>query len=199
MKMRIVALTLWVCVFLVSGVASGNNDDSIDRAIKLFQTAIKNDDATGFGRLADKGGFIVIRNFVSGGGGVRGKNIRNYYDHTSIPKGLDLQVQGETLVSLKALFSETVNTQDIPKYSIKNVKVIKVGKLQPPTAEIIDYCSDLLRVLDKKDDDSPQIIVLEDGLIGKEASLINGLPIGGWAVFEKVKNQYFIRGIFDFR
>jgi len=49
------------------------------------------------------------------------------------------------------------------------------------------------------DDDSPQVIVLEDGLIIKEASLVNGQPIGVWAFFEKDEAKYFLKGIFDFR
>jgi hypothetical protein len=192
-------IVLLLCIFLISINASCNKNDYIESTTSLFQISIKNDDISSFNKLVDQNGFIIIRNFVSGGSGVRGRNIRNHYDYKSIPRSLNFQINGEIPVSLKELFYETINTKNIPKCSIKKVKLIKVRKLEPSTAEIINYCNNLLRSLDRKNDYSPEIIVLEDGLIIKEASLINEQPIGVWAIFEKSENKYFIRGIFDFR
>lgn len=204
MKVKVfVAFLICVSVLAISVNASCSNknesDNNIESTIGLFRTSVKNDDLTGFKRLVGRDGLIIIRNFISGGAGVRGKNVRNHYDYTSIPKSLTFQIKGETPVSLKELFHETLNDKDIPRYQLENVKIINVRELEPSTGTIVDYCIELLGNLALKDDDSPQVIVLEDGLIIKEASLVNGQPIGVWAFFEKDEAKYFLKGIFDFR
>ena len=65
--------------------------------------------------------------------------------------------------------------------------------------KIIETCAKI-QEYNKKSVMKPAIIILNDKEFAlTESDYIIGLSIGGWAVFEKISGEYYLRAIMDFR
>src|SRR5947207_10146813 len=80
-------------------------DDTIQHAAKEFVSAIQNPKE--LQDLIGDDGLIVIRNFVTGGWGKRGKDIRYSLRKRDVPLDGSFPVKGETPVLLSSLFAES--------------------------------------------------------------------------------------------
>ena len=80
-------------------------DDTIQHAAKEFASAIQNPKE--LQDLIGDDGLIVIRNFVTGGFGTRGRDIRYSLQKRDVPLDGSFPVKGEIPVLLSLLFAES--------------------------------------------------------------------------------------------
>lgn len=176
----------------------------ISMTVERFIKSIKNKDYSIFEEIVSPAGLVVIRNFLTGNG-TRGKDIRHNYYTTEIPRNLQFPVKGETPVDLNQLFSDTMESND------KNIPGKLLGGIQfgfednensypePPTPRVREICGKI-RSSEHENDPSPRIFILGDKEFAlTESMIIEGLPVGSWAIFEKVGKGYLLRAIIDFR
>ncbi|MCL6613760.1 MAG: hypothetical protein K6U03_03945 [Firmicutes bacterium] len=197
-----VAILLGICLFFGCVGRRDDNEDMVKDTVAIFIKSIKAQDIMGFRKLVSPSGLVVIRNFVTGGFGARGKDIRNYYKQSQVD--FKFKVPGEEPVSVEWLFAESVKSK-INKIPIRKVKGMNFGfkdngqMVYPPTMELIEICSKI-QEHSKKSEMKPEIFILNDKEFAlTESDYIIGLSIGSWAVFEKASDKYYLRAIMDFR
>ena len=207
MKMKKVCLCLATVILLVICQLSGisaleDNESKVKETVANFVQYIKTRDLVGFRKSINPSGLLVIRNFVTGGFGTRGKDIRNHYQPSQAD--FEFKVPEEVPVSIEWLFAESIKSKisDIP---IKRVNGLSFGfdktgqAVSPSTMELITICSKI-QEYNKDAEMQPAIFILNDREFAlTESDYIMGLSIGGWAVFKRVDERYYLRAIMDFR
>ena len=188
-----VFLIVSLLVFGISCMA----DAGIGNTVDYFINAIEKTDSAQFSNLIDDDGFIIIRNFVSGGFGIRGQNIRDIYMKKTLPSKLEFSIDEETPFILKDLFIDTISTKKLTECQT-SIDMIKIRRNGPPTDEIIEFCGNLLLAL-SNNDASPSTIVAKGGFVICEAQIICDLPIGSFAIFERLEDKYYIRALIDLK
>ena len=150
--------------------------------------------------IVSPSGLVIIRNFPSGGFGVRGKNVRNYYSLGLLPVDFIFPVKGEIAIDPAELFRGTRkrNLTNLPLTVIEGVMFEFKNLGEPPTSEVIELCAQI--GIEGLLDESPRVIQLNDKeVVLTESVVINGIPLGVWAVFERIDNKYLLRAIIDLR
>ncbi|NLW08533.1 MAG: hypothetical protein GX036_01570 [Firmicutes bacterium] len=145
-------------------------------------------------------GLVIIRNFPSGGFGVRGKNVRNYYSLGLLPVDFIFPVKGEIAIDPAELFMGTRkrNLANLPLTTVEGVLFEFKNEGEPPTSEVIELCAQI--GIEDLLDESPRVIQLNDKeVVLTESVVTNGIPLGAWAVFERIDNKYLLRAIIDLR
>lgn len=185
-------------------------DYEVRKAVMEFTVALKNSNAEKLRGIISPKGLIIIRNFVTGGFGVRGKDIRDNYLLYQIPNDLKFPVEGEIPVEPIVLFKRSISA-DVSMFSIEKINDLRInfrdgiesGKHDPSTSDVRNLISIVLikhESNDIKSNPDPKISILGDKeFVLSEAILINELPIGVFAIFEKYNNKYVLRAIIDFR
>lgn len=162
---------------------------------KMFLTGQK--DAK---EIVSPSGLVVIRDFPSGGFGVRGKNVRDHYSLELLPANFIFPVKGEIAIDPAELFRGTRkrNLTNLPLTVIEGVMFEFKNLGEPPTSEVIELCAQI--GIEGLLDESPRVIQLNDKeVVLTESVVINGIPLGVWAVFERIDNKYLLRAIIDLR
>lgn len=187
--------------------------NDVKTTIENFNNAIYKENIDQFKQLISPSGLVIIRNFVSGGYGQRGKNIRNCYLISEIPDNLKFEVDGEVPIDLSELFpgkllNEGIETDYIKlngntfgfKDSIKKENK-SVSVPNPPTNEIIENCSEIMEYAnDNNEERKLMVFILGNNEIAlTEAQYYNGFSYGNWAIFEKINEKYYLSAIMDFR
>mgnify|MGYP001627179743 CR=1 FL=1 len=203
---RIIVLIL-MCITLIScSFTKGNTTSEIKQTVNKFVHAIKTGNIEEFVNIANPYGILVIRNYITGGYGLRGKNIRNFYKPNEISSGLIFPVDGELPVKLSELFHSTVQLGG----KINNIKKLKgiyfTNKREyiqynniPSTKEIVNR---IYKILNKagKNYETPAIYVLDnDEFLLCEAKIINSLPVGSFVLFKKLKGDYKVIAVIDLK
>ncbi|AZR74091.1 hypothetical protein BBF96_12200 [Anoxybacter fermentans] len=199
-KELLIIVSIVFVLILSSCIVIGNVTDEISNIIYLFSESLKNSDSKTFKQLVSTSGIDIIRNFVSGGFGTRGRNIWRYYSIDSIPSNLKFPIEGEVPVDLSKLFQGTIENKNnkIPIITLKNIQ-FNFQNDDLTTSQIIDICRKI-RSGENENDSSPRIYLLGDKeLVLTESEIISGLPIGSWAVFERTGKSYSLRAIIDLR
>lgn len=187
-----------------SNQAKSSNDEKM-QIIESFKNSINNKDTEAFKKIVSPAGLIIIRNFVSGEAGIRGKDIRFYYTVNKIPNDLAFPVIDEIPVKLNELFSKTL--QNKRKLTVTEVKKVKydfkdngeISSRNPPTDTVISNSRDIIKISENPSD-IYELFTLDDSeIVLAEAQLITGILTGNFAVFEKKNGKYFLRAIMDFR
>ncbi len=173
--------------------------------VERFVTSLKNNDLQAFKQQISPSGLVIIRNFLTGGYGVRGKDIRYNYSLEQIPVNLKFLVKGEAPVDPYNLFkgSIKIDSKGIPLKVVEGYqfKFQNSGKPypEPSTLKVAKICLKI-RSTDKNDDSVPRGFILgENEFVLTESMVIDGLPLGSWAIFEKSDDKYLLRAIIDFR
>lgn len=178
-------------------------DNEIREIVKPFIESINKHDVIAFRNMVHPLGLIVIRNFVTGGFGARGKNIRDHYKPTEVSE-FEFKVKGESSVSLDWLFGKSLKTK-FEQIPVKRIKNNGFGfkdngqNISPSTSMVIETCSKI-QIFNKKTNMEPRIFVLNDKEIAlTESEEVIDLSIGGWSIFELYNGKYYLRAIMDFR
>jgi Deoxyribonuclease II. len=192
----------------ISDVSSANNKAaaSSSRVIEKFIESIHNKDTDTIKQITSSNGLIVIRNFSSGNG-TRGKDIRNIYAAETIPSDLQFEVNGETPIALQELFknSQQIMVNEIPIVKLDDINFsfeddISRYAIGPSTDDVRDICYELLS---PEDTDNPSTPIIYDlgnqELVLTESESAADLPVGNWAVFEKVNGQFLLKAVIDLR
>lgn len=175
----------------------------IRATISGFTKALRTNDVAGFRTLLSDG-LVVIRNFVTGGNGSRGNDLRFYRSVNEFSSSISIPVKGEESIDFRNLFAGSIGSKFESFHIVKVSGTLTIGesasgRTDPPTSKIVETCQKM-RSAKYPDDFTPMIMVLSDReFVLTESSLILDLPVGSWAFFSKVGNQYFLRAIFDFR
>ena len=187
--------------------------NDVKTTIENFNNAIYKENIDQFKHLISPSGLVIIRNFVSGGYGQRGKNIRNCYLVSEIPDNLKFEVDDEVPIDLSELFPKKLLSEGIETDYIKlngNTFGYKDGIKKenksvsvpnPPTNEIIENCSEIMKYINDKNEERKLMVFIlgNDEIALTEAQYYNGFSYGNWAIFEKINEKYYLRAIMDFR
>lgn len=176
------------------------NKTAIQDAVSKFVESIKNNDENTFRNLIDTDGILVIRNFISGGNGERGKDIKDIYIKENVPDNLEFPVKDEIPVNPADLFTETI----IAKLDTVEVKIIEDDELLliTQTTDTLSTINMIAEILKRSNnhDFVPSIVRLGDkGFVLTEAQLVDDLPIGAFAVFVERDDKYYLKALIDLR
>jgi len=177
--------------------SADQGENKYNNAVDCFINAIQKTDSVQFKDLVDDNGFIIIRNFVSGGFGIRGQNIRDNFTRVTLPLELEFTINGEPPFILNDLFAGTISSKRLTERRI-DIKMIGIQRNSPSTDEIIEFCKTLILTL-SNNDASPSVISVNGGFVICEAQIIMDLPIGSFALFDKVGERYYIRALIDLK
>jgi hypothetical protein len=175
-------------------------------ALTHFINSLKSRDTDSFRKLVSNKGLVVIRNFVSGGFGARGKDIRSCYLPNQIPSNISFDVYGETPIDPAVLF-KTVIEGNVDKIQIRTLQGLQFnllddcrkGQYAPATNIIYSDADSIIKSISIKDN-SPTVVMLNSReMLLCIAQDINGLPIGCFALFECDAGACMLRGLMDFR
>jgi hypothetical protein len=177
----------------------------IESALSLFIHSLKTKDASEFKQLMSERGLVVIRNFVSGGYGVRGKDVRGCYAKKEIKTCLSFSVPKEIPIVPAELFQGTIDSgiskiafQELHDICFKLTDDCTGADYQPSTMQIIDTIGLILRKTGISSD-IPSVVILDSGkALLLEAQYITNLPIDAFALFEYANGSYRLRAIINF-
>lgn len=163
-----------------------------------FIKAIQDEDKDAFTKLINRDELIVVRSFSSGNG-TRGKDIILNVKPDSITSDLSFPVEDETPIELNFLFKDLIekgenelSTEDL---SNQNFDMDQITS----TEYIWNQCSNILEKMDNTEW-GLHLIKLQDNQFALfEGGNVDDFPLGGWLIFEKNNDGYYIEGIFDLR
>ena len=198
MKKYYLILLLMISVPVMSfSYMAINGTEEIYDAIQCFTMVLKGQKNAK--EIVSPSGLVVIRNFPSGGFGVRGKDVRYHYSLESIPVNFKFPVKGEIDIDPGELFMGTVksNIKSLPLITVEGLEFGFKNKDEPATSKVIELCG---RIGIEDFDGSPRIIRLNDKeIVLTESVVIDDLALGAWAVFERIDNKYLLRAVIDLR
>jgi hypothetical protein len=178
-------------------------DDTMQHAAKEFASAVQNPKK--LQDLIGDDGLIVIRNFVTGGWGRRGKDIRYSLQKRDVPLDGSFPVKGETPVVLSFLFPESakkgLDTEFLTVQAKSNLcffsKRSKNCSKFPTTNYAINSIAEAISDIKLG---TVSIVQLSfDEFLYTEAETIDGLPVGGFAVFSMRQGRYRLVALLDLR
>jgi hypothetical protein len=179
-------------------------DDTMQHAAKEFASAIQNPKK--LQDLIGDDGLIVIRNFVTGGWGKRGKDIRYSLQKRDVPLDGSFPVKGETPVLLSFLFSESakkgLDAEFLTVEAKSNLcffsKRSKNCSQVPTTNDAINLIAEAIS--DRKLGTVSIVKLSSDEFLYTEAAdVIGGLPVGNFAVFSMRQGRYRLVALLDLR
>jgi hypothetical protein len=179
-------------------------DDTMQHAAKEFVSAIQHPKK--LQDLIGDDGLIVIRNFVTGGWGTRGKDIRYSLQKRDVPLDGSFPVKGETPVRLSFLFAESAKKGLDAEFLTVEAKsnlcfFSKRSKncSQVPTTN--DAISSIAEAISDRKLGTVSIVKLssDEFLYTEAADVIGGLPVGGFAVFSMRQGRYRLVALLDLR
>jgi hypothetical protein len=178
-------------------------DETMQHAAKDFASAIHNPQE--LRDLIGDDGLIVIRNFVTGGFGTRGKDIRYSFQKKDVPLDGAFPVKGEFPVSLSFLFPASVKKGLDVEFSTVQAKAnlcffskrSKNCNQFPTSNEAIDSIESAISGIKLG---MVSIVQLSsDEFLYTEGEAIDGLPLGGFAVFSMRQGRYRLVALLDLR
>jgi len=177
-----------------------NNKKLIVETVNKFIKSIANKNQNDFIDLMNADGIFVIRNFVSGGYGDRGKDIKNTYTSDNIPVDLQFTVSDELPIIPADLFAESLEKD----FTIEDIQAVDDTQLttatnETATSDILNMISDTLKNSNNQEYSVSIIQLGEYGFMLSEAQLIDGTPVGTFAIFEKTNNKFYLKAIIDLR
>jgi hypothetical protein len=178
----------------------------IKTTLNVFISSLANKDAEKLIPLISEQGLIVIRNFVSGGNGTRGKDIRERYCRNKIPNDLTFPVHSEIPIEVPVLFPATLKSDlaNIPIHQYQSHLFDLKDKCTKKEANpgVSDFLSlvDSILITTKASYEHPMIVSLgSKEAVLFEAAYIAGFSTGTFALFEKFQGTYYLRAIMDLR
>lgn len=193
-----VIFMFWTVLGWASSDAFANQ--SINDAADKFINSVKTSNVLAFKSLIAPNGILVVRNFVSGGYGVRGKNVRDLYNKNNIPKDLRFAVRKEVPINISDMFAETL------KGDSHMIRLIELNSTRYSTFETKMATAAMVRMLanilreSKANDSEPVLIGLEgNGFVLAEAQLIDNNPNGTFAIFTRKQERYYLEALVDLR
>lgn len=183
-----------------------NADVEMKKTLDSFTSSLKNKDTAEFKRLIADSGLIIIRNFVSGGNGTRGKDVRKCYCRDAIPAGLSFVVYKELPIDLSALFQITLNS-GVTKNSIRHISGISFNltdncrekEYSPDISDVLPFVDTILIKTKASSEKSTLVFLNSKEALLFEADYIAGFSTGSFALFEHTLDSYRLRAIMDFR
>ena len=178
-------------------------DDTIQHAAKEFASAIQNPKE--LQDLIGDDGLIVIRNFVTGGFGTRGRDIRYSFQKRDVPLDGSFPVKGEIPVLLSSLFAESAKKGPDAEFLTVQAKSnlcffskrSKKCSQFPTTNDAIDSIAEAIS--DIKLGTVSIVHLSSDEFLYTEGEAIDGLPVGGFAVFSMRQGRYRLVALLDLR
>jgi hypothetical protein len=179
-------------------------DDTIQHAVKEFASAIQNPKE--LHDLIGDDGLIVIRNFVTGGWGTRGRDIRYSLQKRDVPLDGSFPVKGETPVVLSLLFAESRKKGLDSEFSTVQAKSnlcffskrSKKCSQFPTTNDAINSIAEAISDI-KLGTISIVQLSSDEFLYTEAADVIGGLPVGNFAVFSMRQGRYRLVALLDLR
>jgi hypothetical protein len=190
-------------------------DDTMQHAAKEFASAVQNPKK--LQDLIGDDGLIVIRNFVTGGWGRRGKDIRYSLQKRDVPLDGSFPVKGETPVVLSFLFPESAKKgldtefltvqakSNLCFFSKRSKNCSQFPTIRPIPADLLDAeTNDAINSIAEAISDiklgTVSIVQLSsDEFLYTEGEAIDGLPVGGFAVFSMRQGRYRLVALLDLR
>ena len=178
-------------------------DDTMQHAAKEFASAVQNPKK--LQDLIGDDGLIVIRNFVTGGWGTRGNDIRYSLQKRDVPLDGSFPVKGETPVLLSSLFAESakkgLDAEFLTVQAKSNLcffsKRAKNCSQFPTTNDAINFIAEAIG--DIKLGTVSIVKLSSDEFLYTEAETIGGWPLGGSAVFSMRQGRYRLVALLDLR
>jgi len=199
-----VATILAIYLILAINSLGFSYETEVHEATLQFINSIKNN-GKDFEKIISPQGLIVIRNFVTGGSGTRGKDVRYFYTANKIPANLSFSVKDESPIVFSQLFEKVI------KKDVKTIKTINVKDIcflfkddgeiiYPPTSEVIQICTEIQKI-EKETNMGPRIFILgeKEFALTEAEMFLDDLSVGSWAVFNRVDSRYYLRAVMDFR
>jgi len=179
-------------------------DDTMQHAAKEFASALQNPKE--LQNLIGDDGLIVIRNFVTGGWGKRGKDIRYSLRKRDVPLDGSFPVKGETPVVLSLLFAESRKKGLDAEFSTVQAKSnlcffskrSKKCSQFPTTNDAINSIAEAISDI-KLGTISIVQLSSDEFLYTEAADVIGGLPVGNFAVFSMRQGRYRLVALLDLR
>jgi hypothetical protein len=167
-------------------------------ALNRMLIAIKYNDLETFKQLVLPEGIFVVRTFVSGNG-ARGKDIIMNVEPNKIGEDITYDVKDEIPIEMVFLFKQSCETdiKNIAEEELTdaNIDLNRVSS----TTDIWDFCGNAVSKLNNKEWNPHLININENKFILYEGGDVDCTGIGGWAIFEKKNDKFYLTGVFDLR
>lgn len=186
-------------IFLLSALCNACNSEvdsnldasSFETAVVSFSDAVSTNSTSKFVQVASSEGVYLVRKFASGNLGGRGEELSSNISASLINNQMEIPVKGQTPVNLKILF---------PELPIKAYQKLPQYKFSNTTKSFDQWTSDLTKALADAPESvngDPVILVSSDYLIYGEAQIIDGILVGGFAVFKKEADHFPLISIIE--
>lgn len=179
-----------------------NSDLKIRETIDKFKLSLEKNDPAIIDSLVGSGGFTIIRNFRSGGGGSRGEDVRGYYPIPIKEGPLSFPVKNETPIELQSLFADLLASKEGSIPIIKNDSVDFIfpdDELQnnPSTESLASLINQVLI----KSDSVPLIyaVVVKEKYFLLIDDAEENYPTGNFAIFINTEKKYTLKWVINFR
>lgn len=186
-------------IFLLSVVCNACNSEtdnkpvalSFENAVISFSDAISTSNTSKFVQVANSEGVHLVRKFTSGNLGGRGEELSSSISVSLINDQMEIPVKGQTSLNLKILFPE------LPIKSYQKLPQYKFADTQKPFDQWIPELTKALADAPESVNGDPVILVSSAYWIYAEAQIIDGILVGGFAVFKKETDHFPLISIIE--
>ncbi len=173
---------------------SADMERPIRTSIVSFSHAISKGDLSKFKGVASPDGIYLVRKFTSGNLGGRGEELSQKVSAATINDQMEFALKSQTPLSLKILFPG-VPVKDYKQLPTHNF-IAKVANL--PFDQWGSFLKKAMTPLPEAVEGSPVVLrAAPDCWVYAEAQVIDGILVGGFAVFKQYKQGYVLVAIIE--
>lgn len=177
---------------LDSGISSINSSTWLSAT--ATPEAINKNDVARFKSVASPDGIYLVRKFTSGNLGGRGEELSQKVSAATINDQMEFALKSQTPLSLKIIFPG-VPVKDYKQLPTHNF-IAKVANL--PFDQWGSFLKKAMTPLPEAVEGSPVVLrVAPDCWVYAEAQVIDGILVGGFAVFKQHKQRYVLVAIIE--
>lgn len=182
------------CCSCSAEVDSSGLGASLERSIVSLSSAVSEGNVAKFKDITDSESVYLVRKFTSGTLGGRGAELSDKFASSSITKEMEFLINGQTPFSLKMLFPgfPVKNYKEIPQYIFPAEAChlnfdqwgVALKKAIEPLPEGVDGHAIILKTA-------------TECWVYAEAQVIDGILVGGFAVFKKKADKLLLVSIIE--
>lgn len=192
---------LIVSLLILCGSCAAETGDSnkksagavFEIALGSFSGAVSASKPSSFVAISNPQGVHLVRKFTSGNLGGRGKELSKNVSASLLNSEMEFPVKDQTPFSLKILFPglPIKSYKALPHYQFTVTKGLSFDQWAPVLTKTLVNVPEAVN-------GSPVILVSSNYWVYSEAQVIDGVVVGGFAVFKKVDEGFVLLSLIDF-
>lgn len=189
----VIFLTVFCSVCHSEPKAKNNSiDSSFEKVVTAFSNAVSTGSTSNFLDIANPDGVYLVRKFTSGNLGGRGEELSRSVPASSLNEEMEFAIKDQTPFNLKVIFPGLLveASKKLPQLNVRDIEGLSFEEWSP---ELMKALVDAPEAVSG----DPVLLVSQKYWIYCEAQIIDGVLVGGFAIFENDADHFSLVSIID--